>query len=793
MQLSRHKITVLAVLAVGIVGLLLVVPKQDEADAAIGVPDWLYDISETAYNTCVDVPQSIVQGISNTVNGGMIAAGGGLPGKATVTPEAVEAGAYPTTPAGAVMRQNLAEWLQASGAMQTTQGATNAEILAAVDAWAPHGAEVYGITQAEIRALAEAALAGGATVSAPTAFVGSAGATAVAVDGAAVAGTSVAGVGGATTGGTVAGAGATLSASTVGLAAAVAVGGFCGTINASHYLFGDAYPNVVPAAAQPIVTDGLHTCTDTTKPGYTAGDICTTVSLLAPALVDTYVFGSMSAVLADGTPESATNWSIPGERYRDGSTTASSGASLSTYQWGQTNGPNTSRARKIPVGYTSTEIEFDCADNVTWWQMIDKSFVDHLCGLNSHAGVSSNNSPTPPYATGTNPLGKYMRPTVVAVNSSGSLIGRTWLDAERESRGVMQRLVATVTCKSPVTMSTTTVTSNSRPFFSAEKQAVFDPKNCSTGTAPVRVVINRETKAAVPFTNLVGYGGAITDAWSTLETKQVLYWEAPTDVQGNATTLACLAVGATVCPLTPDGSNVRVGGPSGLAKPASEPRTSDLTRAVWESLEWPVARPLDETFPEADPDPDPGPTTTTIPGGSGGPPGDQNVPPADPPGPPEAPPPGGGDNQWSTCMDDSFLDKDWGEVTWNPITWVRAVVYWMVSPIICAIWWLLVPQGGFGTIIDIFKEAFDDSPMMEALGSIADGFTWNSGCAPYDFGDPLGDMGPALGVIDVGMCGNLVIAVVWVALLGLAVLGMAGDLVRTLWTYGQYRKVNFYG
>lgn len=190
----------------------------------------------------------------------------------------------------------------------------------------------------------------------------------------------------------------------------------------------------------------------------------------------------------------------------------------------------------------------------------------------------------------------------------------------------------------------------------------------------------------------------------------------------------------------------------------------------------------------------PGPTTTAVPSTTQAPPTttttvpDESVPPRDPTEPPA--PPDDSDNQWSTCME-SQIGDDWSHITFNPITWVRALVYYVTAPIICALWWLVVPAGGLDSLWDLFSEPLEDSALIASLRVFVDEWEWNGGCAPVDFGDPLGAVGPSLGEIDVGMCGNLVIGLVWTVLLGLAVLGMAGRLIRTLWTFGQYEKAGY--
>jgi hypothetical protein len=204
----------------------------------------------------------------------------------------------------------------------------------------------------------------------------------------------------------------------------------------------------------------------------------------------------------------------------------------------------------------------------------------------------------------------------------------------------------------------------------------------------------------------------------------------------------------------------------------------------------PQVVPRTEILENPEPEDPPAPTTTTTVVGAPpttAPP-DTSVPSSEPPPPPAGP--GGGDNQWSTCME-SQIGDDWSEVTFNPVTWVRAIIYYVTAPIICALWWLVVPAGGLDSLWDLFLEPLEDSELIASLRVFVDEWEWNGGCAPVNFGDPLGDVGPSLGAIDVGMCGNLVIALVWTVLLGLAVLGMAGRLVRTLWTFGQYEQAGY--
>lgn len=117
----------------------------------------------------------------------------------------------------------------------------------------------------------------------------------------------------------------------------------------------------------------------------------------------------------------------------------------------------------------------------------------------------------------------------------------------------------------------TTVTLNSAPFFRADEAAHFDANHRPTGTAPVRVIVDRRNQVSSPFTS---WWWSSFDSGSPVQwrSQRVIDWQIPSDVGSNGTTLACLAVGATSCDLVPDGSNVRVGGSGGVACPASEPR-----------------------------------------------------------------------------------------------------------------------------------------------------------------------------------------------------------------------------
>lgn len=618
---------------VAVTAVVGVVAQPPEASAAIGIPDWLDSIAETAYNACVDVPQSIV---SSSGSVGTVAAGGIVGAKAVIPVEGLSG----VTAAGQAQSAMLADWLATAEAGMAAQGMTAAQISAAGEAWSAAHVGYAGMTQAELMASWTAAAS--AEVAAPVSMVGSATGSAVAVDGAAVAGTGAAG--------TASGAGATLSASTVGLAALTAAGAFCGTINAQYYIFGDVFPDMTTDSVG-VTTSGLHECVGSPA-GMVAGDACFDVQLSAPALVDYYVHVGDLPRADSGLPYSTASWGIA-QRGTDGAIfgpgTYTSNVPLGT-------------ARRIVAGTSSVQVVVPCPN-----------------GLADPAGCFVSSASQQYMVGGSGPADKMGRASVQVMTAAHEVAGTAWVDVGRQSRGWPSRIRATNTCKSPITMTTTTVTSYSAVFMSGDRVAQFEPDKCPPGTAPIRQQQWQDFDAN-PALNPPWWQGS--SGWGHLMPRVILDNSVPDDVQGNATTLQCLAVGATACPLVPSGSNVLVGGSAGVARPASEARTSDLTQDVWTNLEWPTIPEIGESV-GTDPDPDPGGTTTTVP--ASGPGGETQAEaceagqgagcPADgaPPAGTEDPPVSG-----SSCWPDG-----WG--WFNPAEWV-------LKPIKCALVWAFWDQ-----------------------------------------------------------------------------------------------------
>ena len=163
------------------------------------------------------------------------------------------------------------------------------------------------------------------------------------------------------------------------------------------------------------------------------------------------------------------------------------------------------------------------------------------------------------------------------------------------------------------------------------------------------------------------------------------------------------------------------------------------------------------------------PTTTTT----------QPPPPLDPPPPPGDPE---GPFSFSGCMSDQFsaiLDS----INLNPLTWVRGLLYGMVFPIYCALLWLFVPPEGFQAVWEQLKSPVEDSPVLEPLRNLFGGLGIST-CLPLIWNEPR-FFGSAGATIDVGLCGNVAIAGLWTLFFGLAVIGMANDVLNTV---ANFRK-----
>ena len=129
---------------------------------------------------------------------------------------------------------------------------------------------------------------------------------------------------------------------------------------------------------------------------------------------------------------------------------------------------------------------------------------------------------------------------------------------------------------------------------------------------------------------------------------------------------------------------------------------------------------------------------------------------------------------------EDLVPDDWLSVTFNPVTWVRALVTWMIAPIICAIWWLIVPADGWGSIWDRIRDVWENHGALAPFRSMAT-INFSSSCLPADFGTlSIGAAELEVGELDVGLCENLYIVLIWVVMLGLAVIGVSRSVLMSI-------------
>jgi hypothetical protein len=547
-----------------------------------------------------------------------------------------------------------------------------------------------------------------------------------------------------------AGAGATAAVATGGtgaLAAITAGGAFCGTLVSlenAQFALGMLNPTPGPTASL-------------TLPGNTSGlQQCSTYEVATVQSTDRCVFIAIPGALNGGSTRFSisANTSNPDK----GGMTATTGSSPMVPAWRE----GTYQSISIPFNQNGL-VESSSENKQQYHFPKPPGYVGGIDGVGWVIRLDCDDDPTCRLATGTKiSLRDVVSPYVTRAE---------WLlDLNVQERGQRREAFFTQRCKIPGGV-TTERTIWSGPFWEADGvPSDFTKPLCETG------------KAEIYWQSGTRRVGRSTEIWPLRIDNE---WSLPSNVANNSQSLACFIVGVTVCPMWSDSAEsptVRLGGPGGVEYPKTTPRVDTLLPELDDPIRdlIPPANPNPTTVPTTTPNTTAVPTTTPPP--TSVPPGDP-IPPQDPPPPP--PPPEDGDSQWSTCMEDQ-VDSDWGEVTYNPVTWVRALIYYFTAPIICALWWLFVPSGGFGPLWDDIMAMVDDSDLLQPVQTFMSSISVSEGgCAPV----PMGTiMGVTIGDVDVGMCQFVLLQFVWTIILGFAVLSMFRSVYSRFVAYGARRS-----
>lgn len=510
-----------------------------------------------------------------------------------------------------------------------------------------------------------------------------AGGAAVAANGAAVIAE------GSAAGSAVAGAGASLSVGSVAAVAAVAAGSFCGTIGVLDWAFGA--PKVEPIDLdEGFAASAVRDCTGAPA-GVQPGDRCVTVAWGAPELsTTTYVVAPRRSVVIDGQLSGQTPW-LP-ERSTTGAVVP---ANTQDFPW-------PARPFRAIDQSNSAQLVIPCAD------------PDAFCGM--FTTWSPGGWPSPAIAQ-------------VRMKSPSGLAGQTLIDPTIFKRGPLNRLAASVDCKTPGG-ATTTITGTSQRFYAWTSNVPYELPQCPAGTAPVKVNVNRQYAASG------GSDGPVVFA----DRDVVLSWTLPPETSGNSATLSCLVVGATACPtdvVPGDPTKVAVGGPSGVQVLASAPNTRSLMNGLVQGSVFPSSTPDAARMPDAGPAPSVTQAPSSTPSG-GTEPGSSGPVPGQAGGPASGTDPGGGENPGAT-----------GEACW-PAGWAMFnPLEWVYRPVRCVLVWAFVPSVSVTERFESLESDAQSKPpfnvVMWASATVTgfvDGFTDDGACGLWpDFNADHGGHG----------------------------------------------------
>jgi hypothetical protein len=109
------------------------------------------------------------------------------------------------------------------------------------------------------------------------------------------------------------------------------------------------------------------------------------------------------------------------------------------------------------------------------------------------------------------------------------------------------------------------------------------------------------------------------------------------------------------------------------------------------------------------------------------------------------------------------------------------IVKWAVAPIICAVYWIVVPPDGWEAEWAMLSESVGELPAFQAffgaVGSIA---FEDLGCQPLDFRPQVGNLRFGDASIDFALCDSYPLRLVWFFFIGLGVLGVLYSAVKSV-------------
>jgi len=149
----------------------------------------------------------------------------------------------------------------------------------------------------------------------------------------------------------------------------------------------------------------------------------------------------------------------------------------------------------------------------------------------------------------------------------------------------------------------------------------------------------------------------------------------------------------------------------------------------------------------------------------------------------------GAPGSMSSCITDRTASQ-LGGVTFNPITWVKAIISFVWVPMWCLVLWIFWPTLGWDGEFSRFKSWWDSSTVLAPLRAITS-FTASAGsCSSMHLGTlHVGGQSVDLEDVDVGGCDYAVVRTLWNIMLGLGALGMAYDLVQSVSSFDKRRNM----
>ena len=334
-------------------------------------------------------------------------------------------------------------------------------------------------------------------------------------------------------------------------------------------------------------------------------------------------------------------------------------------------------------------------------------------------------------------------------------------DSRIDERGLQTRFRTTAECLRPNNTTYERAVLGAWGFNRYADAPVVPPLDCFAGDIASRVWIDQDT---------------IGRDYPHYTTRRIIETQIPDVTELSPPLRECLGAGSTACvgtlEVTP---GVEVDDPplaceyGGVAAPiawcvALEPTIEPFNPVVGTNVLSPPT-----TVPVTTPTTVPVTTPTTVP-----PPGTPGTPPA----PPTAA--GGGGAGWGSCMDDQ-LEGNQVTVGWDFGQLVTYVVRWMVAPIICAVYWLVVPPGGWGALWDMFAGGFAELPVYAAFNDAISSLSFDElGCQTLDFRPQIGAYRFGSASIDVALCTSFPLQLVWYFFIGLGTLGVLYSGVRSL-------------